>query len=107
MRKTAEERLLGIAEKRRLAEEKHQQMLAKLAEEETQIKESPKMREAEERRQRNFWRALGKLQPEWGLEHLLAAAKQVHEKPEKLFAEGAELLETLGRGLGGRPKKDA
>ncbi len=105
MRKTAEERLLDIGKKRQEADEKHRQALARLDEEETRLKESPKIREAEERRQRMFWRALGKLQPEWGLEHLLAAAQKVHEKPETLFDEGAVLLESQGRGLGGRPKK--
>ncbi len=109
-RRTAEERLADLEQKRLEALEKHKQMLARIEEEKRKLAMKKSTRkEAMEQRQR-FERALQVLAPEFDFAHCIAILADAHAQGvdlEALQARGTELLETHGKAKRGRRPKAA
>ncbi|MHB1641168.1 MAG: hypothetical protein ACYCS8_00730 [Acidithiobacillus sp.] len=102
-RRTIEERLAEIDNEVAQAKAKLDAQLRALEERRNKLAESPAKRKLDAEERKRFDRAVATLVPGWTDRHMLAAiARAKDENMETLLAEGSALMETHGKGRGGR-----
>lgn len=105
VRRTAEQRLADLEQKRLEILEKQRAALAKIEEAQRRLTENRGNRKEILERQKRFERAAKVLAPEWDHRHFIAAAEVVlaqEANAEELLARGEALLEEHGKARRGR-----
>lgn len=107
IRRTAEQRLADLEQKRLELLEKQKMALAKIEEEQRRLLDKRGNRKELQERQKRFERAVQVLAPDWDHRHFVAAVEMALSQAngEELASRGEALLEEHGKPRRGRRAK--